>query len=64
MIPPNNEDTFSLSYHFSSQEIAVLAKFLREKEKELPDGLEHFYKALEDSVYNCLSIEEVKNFYS
>lgn len=64
MMPLNNEEKFSLSYNFSSKEIAVLAKFLREKEKDLPEGLEHFYKALEDSVYNCLSIEEVKNFYS
>lgn len=64
MIPQPNEETFSLSYNFTSKEIALLAKFLRKNEKDLPEGLEHFSKALEDSVYNCLSIEEVKNFYS
>lgn len=64
MIPPDNEDTFSLSYNFTAKEIAILAKFLRKKQSELPNGLENFTKALEDSVYNCLSIEEVKNFYS
>lgn len=64
MIPQPNEEKFSLSYNFKAKEIAILAKFFREKQTELPEGLEHFSKALEDSVYNCLSIEEVKNFYS
>lgn len=64
MIPRQNEETFSLSYNFTAKEIALLAKFLRKKQEEVPEGLELFTKALEDSVYNCLSIEEVKNFYS
>ena len=55
---------FSLSYNFTSQEVAVLAKFLRDHEESLPAGLEYFYKALEDSVYNSLSLDEVKKFYS
>jgi UPF0755 protein len=33
-------------------------------QEELPEGLEIFYKTLEDSIYNCLSLEEVKRFYS
>lgn len=59
-----SEKIFSLTYNFSASEIGILAKFLREKETELPRGLENFTKALEDSVYNCLSIDEVRRFYS
>lgn len=55
---------FKLTYSFTSKEIAVLAKYMREHQAELPEGLELFYKALESSIYNCLSLEEVRNFYS
>lgn len=58
------EKDFSLTYNFTSQEISILAKFMRQNQDKLPRGLESFYKSLEDSVYNCLSIEEVKKFYS
>lgn len=66
MIPmrPVPEKNFSLSYNFNTQEIAALAKFLRDNEENLPAGLELFYKALEDAVYKSLSLDEVKQFYS
>ena len=66
MIPMRQvpEKNFSLSYNFTSQEVAALAKFLRDNEEKMPSGLEYFYKALEDSVYNSLSLDEVKKFYS
>ncbi|MBP5602828.1 MAG: hypothetical protein J6X78_08890 [Treponema sp.] len=66
MIPMREapEKKFSLSYNFTSQEVAVLAKFLRDNEEKMPAGLELFYKALEDSVYKSLSLDEVKKFYS
>ncbi len=66
MIPMRSvpEKEFSLSYNFNSQEVAALAKFLRDNEEGLPPGLELFYKALEDSVYKSLSLDEVKKFYS
>ena len=66
MIPMRQapQKQFSLSYNFTSQEVAVLAKFLRDHEESLPAGLEYFYKALEDSVYNSLSLDEVRKFYS
>ena len=66
MIPmrPVPQKEFSLSYNFNSQEVAALAKFLRDKQEQLPSGLEYFYKALEDSVYKSLSLDEVKQFYS
>ena len=66
MIPMRQPDekNFSLSYNFTSNEVAVLAKFLREHEETMPEGLEFFYKALEEAVYKSLSLDEVKKFYS
>ena len=66
MIPMREPDEkkFTLSYNFTSTEVAGLAKFLRDHQEALPDGLEYFYKALEDSVYKSLSLDEVKKFYS
>ena len=66
MIPMREPDEkkFTLSYNFTSNEVAALAKFLRDNQESLPDGLEYFYKALEDSVYKSLSLDEVKKFYS
>ena len=60
----NEQKEFKLTYTFSSKEISILAKFLRNNQINLPIGLEGFYKALEDSIYNSLSLEEVRNFYS
>jgi hypothetical protein len=60
----DNEDITILEYSFSKKELFLLAKYLRTKQEELPEGLEIFYKTLEDSIYNCLSLEEVKRFYS
>lgn len=60
----SNEDVDALDYTFSKKELFLLAKFLRTKQEELPEGLEIFYKSLEDSIYNVLSLEEVKRFYS
>ena len=60
----DNEDITILDYSFSKKELFLLAKYLRTKQEELPEGLELYYKTLEDSIYNCLSLEEVKRFYS
>lgn len=60
----NNENIDILDYTFTKKEVFLLAKFLRLKEEELPPGLETFYKTLETSVYNSLSISEVRQFYS
>jgi len=60
----SNEDIDALDYSFSKKELFLLAKFLRTKQEELPEGLEIFYKTLEDSIYNVMSLEEVKRFYS
>ena len=60
----DNEDITILEYSFSKKELFLLAKYLRTKQEELPEGLEIFYKTLEDSIYNWLSLEEVKRFYS
>jgi hypothetical protein len=60
----DNEDITVLEYSFSKKELFVLARYLRQKQEELPEGLETFCKTLEDSIYNSMSIEEVKRFYS
>ena len=60
----DNEDITVLEYAFSKKELFILAKYLRQKQEELHQGLETFYKTLEDSIYNSMSIEEVKRFYS
>ncbi len=54
---------FKLQYDFTSNEIALLAKFLRDNQDKLPDGLEQFAKAIEDSVYNVLSLDEIRGFF-
>lgn len=66
MIPMRQvpEKEFTLSYNFNSKEVAALAKFLRNNQENMPEGLEIFYRALEDSVYKSLSLDEVKKFYS
>lgn len=58
------EPEIKLSYDFTSDEIKTLAKFLRSKENELPEGLEGLTKALEESLYKCLSLDEIKDFFS
>lgn len=60
----NTESDFKLSYNFTSDEISLLARFLRDNLERMPKGLEAFYKSLEDSVYNSLSLEEARLFYS
>ena len=66
MIPMREPDEkkSTLSYNFTSKEVAALAKFLRDNQESLPEGLEYFYMALEDSIYKSLTLEEAKNFYS
>ena len=66
MIPMRQPDEkkFTLSYNFTSKEVAGLANFLRDNQEALPEGLEYFYKSLEDAVYKSLSLDEVKKFYS
>ncbi|MCR5062847.1 MAG: hypothetical protein K6A89_06130 [Treponema sp.] len=59
-----NGDFTVLDYSFSKKELFLLARYLRTKQEELPQGLEVFYKSLEDAIYNTLSLEEVKKFYS
>ena len=57
-------------YYISpSMDIVEIQNILASGQQEyikvsLPEGLEMFYKTLEDSIYNCMSLEEVKRFYS
>lgn len=60
----NEKKSPELTYNFTSEEISLLAKFMRSNQDSIPNGLEHFYKELEDSIYNSLSLEEAKKLYS
>ena len=60
----DNEEDSVLDYSFSKKELFLMAKFLRQKQEEIPSGLESFCRALEDSIYNNMSLDEVKKFYS
>ncbi len=60
----DNEDASVLDYSFSKKELFLMAKFLRQKQEEIPSGLESFCRVLEDSIYNNMSLDEVKKFYS
>jgi predicted transcriptional regulator len=57
-------DTLSFTYSFSPRETAVLAHFLRSHQDEIPDALADFSKAVENTVYNSLSLDEAERFYS
>lgn len=59
----SSDNTFSLSYNFKSEEIALLAKFFRNNQDKIPAGLELFERAVQDSVYNALSLEQIRKFY-
>lgn len=60
----NIENSTKFTYNFNSKELLALAKFLRDNQEKLSKDLDYFYQALEKSVYNSLSIDEVRNFYS
>lgn len=67
MMTDNTKSTdpnYFLTYSFSAKEVAILARFFREQEDNLPAGLENFSQSLEKSIYNNLTIEEAKRFYS
>ncbi len=62
MNSPDNQ--IIVTYSFSKKETGLLAKFLRAKETELPRGLENFSKTIENAVYDNMTLDEVKKFYS
>lgn len=64
VVDNESKKQLKLSYDFTSDEISLLARFLRDHQEELPHGLEGFNKSLEDAVYNTLSLEEARLFYS
>lgn len=54
----------SLDYRFSEQEIRLLARFFRNNQEQIPDGLLDFSTKIERAIYNSLSIAEAQAFYS
>lgn len=57
-------ETLSLDYHFSADEIRLLARFFRNNQESLPDGLVDFAMKVERVIYNSMSIDEAEAFYS
>ena len=44
------KNDFKLTYNFTSNEISVLAKFLRDNQADLPKGLENFASRVRGNV--------------
>ncbi|MBR1405115.1 MAG: hypothetical protein IJ558_13190 [Treponema sp.] len=59
-----NTGAASLDYHFTEREIKILAKFFRNHQEEIPDGLLDFSMKIERVIYNSMSIDEAEAFYS
>ena len=52
-----------LDYHFTRREIRILARYFRNNQATLPEGIEDFAKAVETAIYNSMSIDEAEAFY-
>jgi len=59
-----SEPAFSLDYSFNEREIKILARFFRQNQGKLPEGLEDFARQIELLIYQNMSIDEVEKFYS
>ena len=58
------ESRISLDYHFTEREIRILARFFRNHQEQIPDGLLDFSMKIERVVYSSMSIGEAEAFYS
>ena len=58
------QNELSLDYHFNEHEIRLLAKFFRNNQEKLPDGLLDFSAKIERAIYTSMSIAEAQAFYS
>ena len=57
-------EDLDLTYHFSKQELRILARFIRQHQTQIPEGLEDFAAAVEKAMYNSMSVDEAEVFYS
>ena len=53
-----NEAEFALTYNFSCEELKTLAALFRESADKIPISLHHFSQAVQEKVYDCMSIDE------
>ncbi|MBQ9206607.1 MAG: hypothetical protein IJ158_07830 [Treponema sp.] len=60
----DESNSISLDYHFTENEIKLLARFFRTNQEQLPDGLLDFSTKIERAIYNSMSIDEAQAFYS
>lgn len=56
------KDPMSFTYTFTPQETAILARYVRWQ--GLPDGLERFSKAVFDTVYDAMTIDDLERFFN
>lgn len=59
-----DSNPISLDYHFNEHEIKLLARFFRNNQGQLPDGLLDFASKIERAIYNSMTIDEASAFYS
>lgn len=57
------KDDFILTYNFTFNEVALLAKFFRKNQDKFPDGLESFDRTIQNTIYNELSLDQIRDFY-
>ena len=57
-------DDLHLTYQFTKRELRILARFIRQYQERIPEGLEDFAAAVEKAIYNSMSIDEVESFYT
>lgn len=60
----NKTENSIFDYSFSKDELLLLAKFFRQKQEDVPSGLANFCLKIDDAVYNSMSIDEARRFYS
>lgn len=58
----SEKDPLVFTYTFTSQETAILARFIRWQ--GLPDGLERFSKTVIDTMYNAMTIDDLEHFFN
>ncbi|MBQ4015091.1 MAG: hypothetical protein II610_07585 [Treponema sp.] len=53
-----NSPNFSLSYSFSCEELKALSALFRDGADKIPISLYNFSRAVQEKVYDCMSIAE------
>ncbi len=52
-----------MTYNFSCEELKEISRVIRSRQCKIPPVLFNFCRRVQNEVYNCLSIDEVEEFY-